>query len=173
MFPEITPSDRTSTHVRSHSGVFPMNAKKLLVAAILAIAIGALVAGSLGDTAMPQPTTSPGVRVPFLHGFFSGQSATLKIPANAQNGEFVPLPDVGPLPIGRCEPRANPQRGHWRVRSPLSQRRSSTISAVSPECSALCVNCQSGPRVARRPCSRTRRAGTAAQMRIREAARRD
>ena len=46
-----------------------MKINKLLVAAVLAIAIGAPIAGFVGDTNMPQPTTSTGARVPFLHGF--------------------------------------------------------------------------------------------------------
>ena len=46
-----------------------MKINKLLVAAVLAIAIGAPVAGFVGDLYMPQPTTSTGARVSFLHGF--------------------------------------------------------------------------------------------------------
>jgi thiol-disulfide isomerase/thioredoxin len=53
-----------------------MKMNKLLLAAVLAAAIGAPIAGFLGDTTMPQPTPSTGVRVPFLHGFFTGQSAS-------------------------------------------------------------------------------------------------
>ena len=52
-----------------------MKTNKLLITAILAAAIGAPIAGFVGDTAMPQPTPSTGVRVPFLHGLFTGQSA--------------------------------------------------------------------------------------------------
>ncbi len=52
-----------------------MRMNKLLVAAVLAAAIGAPIAGFLGDTTVSQPTTSPGVRVPFLHGFPIGQAA--------------------------------------------------------------------------------------------------
>jgi thiol-disulfide isomerase/thioredoxin len=48
---------------------------KLLVVAVLAIAIGAPIAGFVGDTNMPQPATSAGVRVPFLHGLPIGQMA--------------------------------------------------------------------------------------------------
>jgi thiol-disulfide isomerase/thioredoxin len=44
-----------------------MNTKKLLVAAVLAAAIGAPIAGFLQEMNVPQPA-SPGVRVPFLHG---------------------------------------------------------------------------------------------------------
>jgi thiol-disulfide isomerase/thioredoxin len=52
-----------------------MKTNKLLVAAVLAMAIGAPIAGFVGDTNVPQPTTSPGVRVPFLHGLPTGQIA--------------------------------------------------------------------------------------------------
>jgi thiol-disulfide isomerase/thioredoxin len=51
-----------------------MKMNKLLVAAVLAIAIGASVAGFVGDM-KGQSMTSTGVRVPFLHGFAIGQSA--------------------------------------------------------------------------------------------------
>jgi thiol-disulfide isomerase/thioredoxin len=50
-----------------------MNTNKLLVAAVLVIAIGAPIAGFAGDMKGPQPMTSTGIRVPFLHGFPSGQ----------------------------------------------------------------------------------------------------
>jgi thiol-disulfide isomerase/thioredoxin len=52
-----------------------MKTNKLLVAAVLAMTIGAPIAGFVGDTNVPQPTTSPGVRVPFLHGLPTGQIA--------------------------------------------------------------------------------------------------
>ena len=52
-----------------------MKTSKLLVAAVLAIAIGAPIAGFVGDMNMAQPMTSTGVRVPFLHGFPTGQYA--------------------------------------------------------------------------------------------------
>jgi thiol-disulfide isomerase/thioredoxin len=52
-----------------------MKSSKFLVTAVLAIAIGAPIAGFVGDTSMAQPATSTGVRVPFLHGFPSGQIA--------------------------------------------------------------------------------------------------
>jgi len=44
-----------------------MKMNKLLVAAVLAIAIGAPIAGFIGDMSVSQPTTSTGVRLPFLH----------------------------------------------------------------------------------------------------------
>ena len=46
-----------------------MNINKLLVAAVLVIAIGAPIAGIFGDMNGAQPMTSTGVRAPFLHGF--------------------------------------------------------------------------------------------------------
>jgi thiol-disulfide isomerase/thioredoxin len=48
-----------------------MKANKLLAAAVLAMAIGAPIAGFLGDM-KGQSMTSTGVRVPFLHGFPTG-----------------------------------------------------------------------------------------------------
>jgi thiol-disulfide isomerase/thioredoxin len=54
-----------------------MKTNKLLVAVVLAIAIGAAIAGVVGEINVAQPTTSTGVRVPFLHGLpgrIAGQS---------------------------------------------------------------------------------------------------
>src|SRR5262245_49291399 len=53
-----------------------MKTNKLLVSAGLAIAVGVPIAGLLGDISMSQPTTSAGVRVPFLHGFFNTQTSS-------------------------------------------------------------------------------------------------
>jgi thiol-disulfide isomerase/thioredoxin len=50
-----------------------MKINKLLVAAVLAIAIGAPIAGFVGDVNVAQPITS--TRIPFLHGFPTGQIA--------------------------------------------------------------------------------------------------
>jgi thiol-disulfide isomerase/thioredoxin len=52
-----------------------MKTNKLLVAAVLAIAIGTPIAGFVGYMNGAQPMTSPGVRVPFLHGLPTGQVA--------------------------------------------------------------------------------------------------
>jgi len=54
-------------------GDLPMKTNKLLVAAVLATAIGAPIAGFVGAMNVTQPTASTGVRVPFLHGFPTGQ----------------------------------------------------------------------------------------------------
>jgi thiol-disulfide isomerase/thioredoxin len=56
-----------------------MKTKKLIVAAILAMAIGALIAGFVGDLKMPQPTTFTGARSPFLHAVPAAQT-------NSQSG---------------------------------------------------------------------------------------
>jgi thiol-disulfide isomerase/thioredoxin len=53
-----------------------MKINKLLIAAVLATAIGAPITGFVGDTNVAQPMISPGVRVPFLHGSPTGQIAS-------------------------------------------------------------------------------------------------
>jgi thiol-disulfide isomerase/thioredoxin len=49
-----------------------MKANNFLAAAALAIAIGAPNAGYAEDRNMPQPITSTGIRLPFLHGLLAG-----------------------------------------------------------------------------------------------------
>ena len=46
-----------------------MKTNRLLAATVLATAIGAPIAGFVGDMSMSQPVTSTGIRLPFLHGF--------------------------------------------------------------------------------------------------------
>ena len=52
-----------------------MKTSNFLVAAVLAIAIGAPIAGFVGDANVAQPMTSTAVRLPFLHGPPTGQIA--------------------------------------------------------------------------------------------------
>jgi thiol-disulfide isomerase/thioredoxin len=52
-----------------------MNMNKSLVAIVLAVAISVPIVAFIGDFAMSQQTTSPGMRVPFLHGSAGGQGA--------------------------------------------------------------------------------------------------
>ena len=52
-----------------------MRINRLLIAAVLAVAIGAPIAGFMGDTNVAQPLTSPSLRVPFLHGLPFSQNA--------------------------------------------------------------------------------------------------
>jgi hypothetical protein len=51
-----------------------MKTSKLLVAAVLTTAIGAPIAGFIGEV-NGQPMTSTGLRVPFLRGLPTGQIA--------------------------------------------------------------------------------------------------
>src|SRR5262245_17758672 len=59
---------------RSEIGRHPVKTSRLLIAAVLAMAIGAPIASFIG-TMEGQPVTSPGVRVPFLHGLPTGEIA--------------------------------------------------------------------------------------------------
>src|SRR3954468_16132849 len=52
-----------------------MKTSKLLAGAVLTVAIGAAIAGFVGNTNVPQSTTPIGLRVPFLHGLPVGQAA--------------------------------------------------------------------------------------------------
>jgi thiol-disulfide isomerase/thioredoxin len=52
-----------------------MRTNRLLVAAALAVAIGVPLVAFLGDISVSQPSTSPGMRVPFLHGSPDHESA--------------------------------------------------------------------------------------------------
>jgi thiol-disulfide isomerase/thioredoxin len=51
-----------------------MRTNRLLIAAVLAIAIVAPIAGFVGDFNRAQPVTSTGIKVPFLHGLQTGPS---------------------------------------------------------------------------------------------------
>jgi len=53
-----------------------MKTKKLLVAAVLVIAIGAPIIAFVGDASMAQPTTSRGEQAAFFHRLGSGPTAT-------------------------------------------------------------------------------------------------
>jgi thiol-disulfide isomerase/thioredoxin len=53
-----------------------MKTNKLLVAAVLVTAIGAPIAGFVGDVKMPQQTTYTGLGLPFLHGYPTDQIAS-------------------------------------------------------------------------------------------------
>ena len=46
-----------------------MKTKKLLIGAVLAIAMGTPIAAFVGDKTMPQTTTATEVQLPFLHGY--------------------------------------------------------------------------------------------------------
>jgi thiol-disulfide isomerase/thioredoxin len=74
-----------------------MNTNKLLVAALLATSIGAPISGLAGDTKVPQPITSTGIRVPFLHGLLSGQLGSQTELASLQRAnEWLNSPPLTP-----------------------------------------------------------------------------
>ena len=52
-----------------------MKTNELLISAVLVIGVGVPIAGFVGESAMSQPTTSTGIRAPFIHGFFNTQTA--------------------------------------------------------------------------------------------------
>jgi thiol-disulfide isomerase/thioredoxin len=73
-----------------------MKTNKLLVAAVLTTAIGVPIAGFVGET-NGQPMTSTGVRVPFLHGFFTGQVASQTELASLEHAnEWLNSPPLTP-----------------------------------------------------------------------------
>ena len=73
-----------------------MKAKKLLVATVLAVAIGAPIAGFVGDINMAQPTTSPGLRLPFLHGFPTAQTSQSELASLGQASAWLNSPPLTP-----------------------------------------------------------------------------
>lgn len=74
-----------------------MTTNKLLVASVLAVAIGAPIAGFLGDTDVAQPTTSAELRLPFLHGFPAGESADQSaLPSLERAGAWLNSPPLTP-----------------------------------------------------------------------------
>src|SRR5215813_11181214 len=72
----------------------PMQTNKLLVSAVLAIAVGVPIAGLVGNISMSQPTTSPGVRAPFLHGFFNVQPAASELMSLERANEWLNSPPL-------------------------------------------------------------------------------
>ena len=72
-----------------------MKANRLLVAAVLAIAIGAPTAGTGRDMTVAQATSSPGIRVPFLHGLPTGPIASQsELAALDRADEWLNLPPL-------------------------------------------------------------------------------
>lgn len=76
-----------------------MKTKALLVAAVLATAIGAPMAGIAGET-KGQSMTSTGLRVPFLHGFLTGQSASqTELDSLERANEWLNSPPLTPAAL--------------------------------------------------------------------------
>jgi thiol-disulfide isomerase/thioredoxin len=73
-----------------------MKTNKLLVAAVLATAIGAPITGFVGKM-KAQSMTSPGIRVPFLHGWPTGQIADQAELASLERAnEWLNSPPLSP-----------------------------------------------------------------------------
>ena len=76
-----------------------MNTNKLLVAAVLAASIAAPIAGFVGEM-KGQSMTSTGVRVPFLHGFPIGPSASqAELASLAHADEWLNSPPLTPAAL--------------------------------------------------------------------------
>src|SRR3954468_4042506 len=72
-----------------------MKTSKLLAGAVLTVAIGAAIAGFVGNTNVPQSTTPIGLRVPFLHGLPVGQAADQSALASlARADEWINSPPL-------------------------------------------------------------------------------
>jgi thiol-disulfide isomerase/thioredoxin len=83
------------------AGLSSMKTSKLLATVVLAAAIGTWIAGFVGDTAMTQPTTSTGIGLPFLHGFFSGKSTSRSELASLERAdEWLNSPPLTPSALG-------------------------------------------------------------------------
>jgi thiol-disulfide isomerase/thioredoxin len=77
-----------------------MKASALLVAAVLVIAIGAPIAGFVKDIKVPQPPTSTGIRVPFLHGFSSGEiGGQAELASLGRANEWLNSPPLTPAAL--------------------------------------------------------------------------
>ena len=76
-----------------------MSTNKLLVAAILAAAVGAPIAGFVSEM-KGEPMTSTGVRVPFLHGFPFGPFASQNELASLDRAnEWLSSPHLTPAAL--------------------------------------------------------------------------
>ena len=76
-----------------------MKTNRLFLAAVLAAAIGAPIAGVIGGL-KEQPMISTGVRVPFLHGFPLGQfSSRTELPSLEHASEWLNSPPLSPAAV--------------------------------------------------------------------------
>jgi thiol-disulfide isomerase/thioredoxin len=72
-----------------------MKTDKLLLAAVLATAIAAPIAGFIGEVHMPQQTRPTGVGLPFLHGYPTGEIASQSELASLERAnEWLNLPPL-------------------------------------------------------------------------------
>ena len=72
-----------------------MSTIKLMLPAVLAASIAGPMAASAAETKAPQPPASTGVRVPFLHGFLSGEiGGQSKLTSLARTNEWLNSPPL-------------------------------------------------------------------------------
>jgi thiol-disulfide isomerase/thioredoxin len=72
-----------------------MKTSKLLIAVVLAIAIGAPIAAFVKELNVAQPTTSAGIRVPFLHGSSDAPAASQsELSSLARADEWINSPPL-------------------------------------------------------------------------------
>jgi thiol-disulfide isomerase/thioredoxin len=76
-----------------------MAMSKPLIAAVLAVAIGAPIAGLVGDFTMFQSTTSTGVRVPFLHGFPTTRTSNSELASLERADAWLNSPPLAPADL--------------------------------------------------------------------------
>src|SRR5215475_7356330 len=81
----------TSGHPREHS---PMKPSTVLASAVLVLAIGAPIAAFVENTTMAQPQTSPGLRLPFLHGQLDGLLSRSTLPSVERATEWINSPPL-------------------------------------------------------------------------------
>ena len=82
-----------------------MSTIKLMLPAVLAASIAGPMAASAAETKAPQPPASTGIRVPFLHGFLSGDTGgqsklTSLARANEFAGAICAIPGAVPRDLG-------------------------------------------------------------------------
>jgi hypothetical protein len=72
-----------------------MSTIKLMLPAVLTASFAGPIAASAAETKTPQPPASTGIRVPFLHGFLSGEtSGQSKLGSLARANEWLNSPPL-------------------------------------------------------------------------------
>jgi thiol-disulfide isomerase/thioredoxin len=74
-----------------------MSPIKVMLPTVLAASMAGPIAAPAAETNAPQPPASTGIRVPFLHGFLSGEvGAQTKLTSLARANEWLNLPPLTP-----------------------------------------------------------------------------
>ena len=95
-----TPSDNGGSTERTPRKRSSMSTIRLLLPAVLAASIAGPIVAAAAETKPPQPTTSTGIRIPFLHGFLSGEiSGQSKLASLARANEWLNSPPLTPAAL--------------------------------------------------------------------------